>query len=452
MSKCGEQLLIKKHYFLPGLSALSLVFLILIEPQGAIAIEKKGAPSAKTRLEEPSSLTENSRIQTLNQTPATLILESLKSTSSVVLTEKAFSNWWRQQQIDSEVVFSKTPGNTKAPGNFQEVSLKATPGSPLIASLEWVGYALKAGDIISIQLLGHPEFSQKNILIGPDNTITLPLIGKVMVGGSSPETLTNELNRRLAAYLRYPSATVTLEKIAPQRIYILGAVKKPGLHLLDGHDANAPTQVGGTTIAKSDYHLSTALIKAGGLLADADLAHVKVFNLRNLRCQDANIIELLAYGALPNDLALGAEDIVYVPRLAEEQWNHPEVLKLLANSNMGQDTYPVRVYGFVNRPDVYQLNPNEMTLQTVLAKSGIDIDRAQPKHIIIARTLPNQQMLALKVDGTRKDATLFPNDVVIVAKSNWKHLTKSVFGAASAVTMPLANLRYIIDTGNTVTP
>jgi hypothetical protein len=61
-------------------------------------------------------------------------------------------------------------------------------------------------------------------------------------------------------------------------------------------------------------------------------------------------------------------------------------------------------------------------------------------------------MLALKVDGTRKDATLFPNDVVIVAKSNWKHLTKSVFGAASAVTMPLANLRYIIDTGNTVTP
>ncbi len=444
--------MIKQSYFLLRFLALTLSLFILIEAQEVIAIEKNGAPSVKTTVGKSSSVTDNSMTDVLNQAPATLTLESLKSTSSVVLTEKTFSSWWNQQHIDSETTFTKRQGNKSASTNFHPVSLQSNLSSPLEASVEWVGYALKAGDIISIQLLGHPEFSQKNILISPDNTITLPLIGKVMVAGSSPETLTNELNKRLAAYLRYPSVTVTLEKIAPQRIYVLGAVKKPGLHLLDGQDASAPMQVSVTSSSKADYHLSTGLIKAGGLLADADLAHVKVFNLKNLQCHEANIIELLAYGALPNDLALGAEDVIYVPRLAEQQWNHPEVLKLLANSNMGQDTYPVRVYGFVNRPDVYQLNPNEMTLQTVLAKSGIDIDRAQRNHIIIARTLPNQQMLALKVDGTRKDAILFPNDVVIVAKSNWKHLTKSIFGTASAVTIPLANLRYILNSGNTVTP
>ncbi len=393
------------------------------------------------------------------RSPVPFVLNSLKSTSSVVLTEKDFSAWWthflsQNLKPSSEGTLESAkaaPESTPSEDGFHPVSLNKNETRPLRAQAQWLDYHLKPGDVISLQVLSHPEFSLRNILIAPDGTIALPLLGKVTVANHSVESLTDVLTEGFAKSLRHPDVTVSLDKIAPRRVYVLGAVKKPGLYLLDGQDNSLITPAG-VNPAKLDYHLSTALVKAGGLLADADLAHVKVFNLNQASCLEANIVELLAYGALPNDVSLDLEDVIYVPRLEDAQWNHPEVLKLLANSNLGQDTYPIRVYGYVARPDVYQLSPTEMTLQSVLAKAGLDIDKAQPKHIIVARTLPNQQMLALKVDATKKDMILFPNDSVIVSKSNWKHWTKSAFGAAAAITLPAANIKYILDNTNAITP
>jgi polysaccharide export outer membrane protein len=441
--------------FITALCGLALLALSSI--QSAMAMDKVGIPEKPTRSD--SSATRFSWAET-DSNPAPLFLNSLKSTSSVVLTEKDFSVWWTQflaqnskPEAPGEVESAHAGTSTPYPDEtgFHPVSLNKNENRPLLAKAQWQDYYLKPGDVISLQVLNHPEFSLRNILIAPDGTIALPLLGKVNAMNQSVESLTALLTQGFASALRYPVVTVSLDKIAPQRIYILGAVKKPGLYLLDGQDNSSLTPAG-VNPPRLDYHLSTALVKAGGLLADADLAHVKVFNLDKTSCVEANIVELLAYGALMNDVALGLEDVIYVPRLDNAQWNHPEVLKLLANSNLGQDTYPIRVYGYVTRPDVYQLSPTEMSLQSVLAKAGLDIDKAQPKQVIVARTLPNQQMLALKVDATKKDMILFPNDSVIVSKGNWKHWIKSAFGAASAITLPAANIKYILDNTNVVTP
>jgi protein involved in polysaccharide export with SLBB domain len=380
----------------------------------------------------------------LGDFPSTQTMESLKSTSSVVLTDAEFEAWLARQTInlthDSQPIAKKT------------VSYSFNPKQPaLTVGVEWLDYILKPGDTISIQILGHPELSRQHILIGSDNIINLPLLGKIAVTSMSLDSLRNDLSKKLAFYLRYPSVDASLDNIAPQRIFVLGAVKKPGFYRLDGQNMGLPSPPNSNT-SMGDFHLSAALIKTGGVLADADLSHIKIINSRNLIRKQANLFELLAYGALQQDLPIGSEDLIYVPRLPDRQWNHPEVLKLLADSNLGQDTYPIRIYGLVNRPDVYYLIPGEMTLQTILAKAGIDVEKAQRKDIVIARTLPNQQMLAMKVDSRRKDTILYPNDVVIVARSNWKHEIKSLFGTFSSITMPAANLKYILDKGNSVTP
>lgn len=449
--------LILKQNVQKSLAALSVWgALVLLGMQNAMATDLTKGPQPQRPAK--SAVTRFS-LEEAERDPAPLSLSSLKSTSSVVLTNKDFSVWWTQllsqnAKPDPQATLESTQPASSASSpekGFHPVSLSHQENHPLVAKAEWQDYHLKPGDVISLQVLSHPEFSLRNLLIAPDGTIALPLLGKVNIINHSVDSLTAVLTKGFASALRHPAVTVSLDKIAPQRIYILGAVKKPGLYLLDGQDNSSITPLG-VNPPRLDYHLSSALVKAGGLLADADLAHVRVFNLNNASCVEANIVELLAYGALANDVALGLEDVIYVPRLENAQWNHPEVLKLLANSNLGQDTYPIRIYGYVTRPDVYQLSPTEMSLQSVLAKAGLDIDKAQPRHVIVARTLPNQQMLALKVDATKKDMILFPNDSVIVSKGNWKHWIKSTFGAASAITLPAANIKYILDNTNVVTP
>lgn len=393
--------------------------------------------------------------------PAGVSLESLKPTSAVVLTYAQFDAWWNQHIASSKMVVPVSGnGPTLEPMMFQDAVMQSEPGTattvtspkipnslpPLHASTQWVNYTLKIGDVISVQLLGHPELSQKGILISPDGALDLPLIGTVMATGISLDDLRQELGRRFGYYLKYPDVTVTLDKVGAQRAYVMGAIKSPGIYLQDGQDMMAAPNVPNNRL---DYRLSAMLAKAGGILADADLEHIQIFNTQKGIRKQANMLDLLAYGDMNQDLLLEPEDVVYVPRLPDNQWSHPEVLKLLASSTIGQSTYPVRVYGLVTHPDVYQLPPGDMTLQTVLAKAGLDVEKASRHKIFIARTLSNRQMITLPIDATRQDTTLYPNDVVIVSKGNWEHGVKDFFNTIGAITAPAANVRFTVKPGIT---
>jgi protein involved in polysaccharide export with SLBB domain len=388
--------------------------------------------------------------------PAPSSIESLKPTSAVVLTYPQFETWWNQHVASSNMVVPvSSNGATLEPMMFQDAVMQsdAEPKAPdrlppLHASTQWVNYTLKIGDVISVQLLGHPELSQKGMLISPDGALDLPLIGTVMATGISLDDLRQELGRRFGYYLKYPDVTVTIDKVGAQRAYVMGAIKSPGIYLQDGQDASAPITVPNNRL---DYRLSALLAKAGGILADADLEHIQIFNAQKGIRKQANILNLLAYGDMNQDMLLEPEDVVYVPRLPDNQWSHPEVLKLLASSTIGQSTYPVRVYGLVTRPDVYQLPPGDMTLQTVLAKAGLDVEKASRHKIFIARTLSNRQMITLPIDATRQDTTLYPNDVVIVSKGNWEHGVKDFFNTIGAITGPAANVRFVVKPGITQT-
>jgi protein involved in polysaccharide export with SLBB domain len=379
------------------------------------------------------------------------MMESLKPTSAVILTHAEFDAWWSNL---GNTLPGATSENNLVPVSLQDPILPhaATqtlePMPKLKGALQWVDYTLKIGDVLSIQLLGHPELSQKGLLISPDGVIDLPLVGTVMAAGVSMDEMRQELARRFGYYLRHPDVTVSLEKVAPLRAYVMGSVKSPGIYLQEGQDlALAP---GVNPNNRLDYRLSALLAKSGGILGDADLEHIKIFNTQKGRLREANILNLLAYGDMAQDMLLEPEDVVYVPRLPNNQWSHPEVLKLLASSTIGQSTYPVRVYGLVTKPDVYQLSPADMTLQSVLAKAGIDVDKASRYRVYISRTLSNRQMQTLAINSTRQDTVLYPNDVVIVSYGTWEHQVKKLFSAIGAITGPAANVRFVIKPG--VTP
>lgn len=87
-------------------------------------------------------------------------------------------------------------------------------------------YRLGPGDKLQIAVYGEQELSGEQ-LVGPDGTITLPLIGRVPARGRSAAQVSEDIRVRLAdGFVQNPSVAVTI--IAYRPFYILGEVNTPG--------------------------------------------------------------------------------------------------------------------------------------------------------------------------------------------------------------------------------
>jgi protein involved in polysaccharide export with SLBB domain len=87
-------------------------------------------------------------------------------------------------------------------------------------------YALGPGDKLQIVVYGETELTGEQI-VGPDGSLTMPLIGKVAAAGRTVEAVSAEITTRLAdGFVRQPSVAVTITNYRP--FYILGEVNTPG--------------------------------------------------------------------------------------------------------------------------------------------------------------------------------------------------------------------------------
>ncbi|PZU07020.1 polysaccharide biosynthesis/export family protein [Sphingomonas sp.] len=88
------------------------------------------------------------------------------------------------------------------------------------------GYALGPGDKLQINVYGEEELSGEQ-QVGPDGTVTLPLIGRVKASGRAVSDVSEEIRAKLAeGFVHNPSVTVTIQTYRP--FYILGEVNTPG--------------------------------------------------------------------------------------------------------------------------------------------------------------------------------------------------------------------------------
>lgn len=94
-----------------------------------------------------------------------------------------------------------------------------------------------AGDIAETYILGIDDRMSLNVYgeagltgeqqVGPDGSITVPLIGKVQAAGRTVDAVSGEVRERLAmGFLNNPSVSITILTFRP--FYILGEVNRPG--------------------------------------------------------------------------------------------------------------------------------------------------------------------------------------------------------------------------------
>jgi polysaccharide export outer membrane protein len=88
-------------------------------------------------------------------------------------------------------------------------------------------YILQPGDVISISVVEHPEFSGRH-KIRPDGRVNYPVIGEIEVSSLTCAQLVKIMQGKLSSYVNNPVVSVSIEEYYSNKIYIIGAVHQAG--------------------------------------------------------------------------------------------------------------------------------------------------------------------------------------------------------------------------------
>lgn len=200
-------------------------------------------------------------------------------------------------------------------------------------------YRLGVGDIVELNVLQQPSLD-RSLLIRPDGTAVIPLVGEVEMAGltvADAEILVRQKLRLFNNDIIDVSLTVT--EYNALRIYVLGAVISPGSFTFDASPS-----------------LWDVLREAGGVDRDANLAAVRVIsvdgNETSTRTYDLSGL-VTGTGGTPQ-VFLNAGDTVIVPG---------------GDTANATPESGVQVYGGVLAPGTYPIT-EPTRLMTVLMLAG----------------------------------------------------------------------------------
>ncbi|MBV8725728.1 MAG: polysaccharide export protein, partial [Candidatus Eremiobacteraeota bacterium] len=151
------------------------------------------------------------------------------------------------------------------------------------------------GDQLSVAVFGDASLSQ-NVIVLADGSVQYPLVGRVAVGGKTPDEAASLFAARLRRYVRNPVVNVSIAQLGQPNVLVLGDVKTPGKYQL-----------------RSDAKLTDAIAAAGGLantngaFPDARIAD------SNGAVRTVSLESLLQRGDTAADLPLGEGSVVYIP-------------------------------------------------------------------------------------------------------------------------------------------
>jgi len=248
-------------------------------------------------------------------------------------------------------------------------------------------YRIGRQDLLEISVFDVEELSH-TVRVTDDGSITMPLLGRLSVGGLTK----TELERLIAGlleerYVRDPQVTVFVKEYESKKIAVSGAVKTPGSYEMLGRKT-----------------LLEMLSMAGGL--DKDMGReIIIFRREGEGTRRIAVnLEQLVYEADPSlNLVVEAGDILYVPAVEKVR---------------------IFVTGAVKNPDLYEVPRAEpVTVLKAITLAGGTTDRAALKKVQVIRTDANGNRITLVVNlkkikrGKAEDPILYKDDVVLVPES-----------------------------------
>ena len=89
------------------------------------------------------------------------------------------------------------------------------------------GYQIGPEDVVGISVWKEEDL-KKEVLVRPDGAISFPLIGELQAAGKTTAQLQEEITKKLEKFIPDPVVSVSLLRVAGNKIFVIGKVSKPG--------------------------------------------------------------------------------------------------------------------------------------------------------------------------------------------------------------------------------
>jgi polysaccharide export outer membrane protein len=248
-------------------------------------------------------------------------------------------------------------------------------------------YRIGPRDQIQIHVVETADLNQQ-IDVAEDGTISLPLVGTLEAQGLTEAELATRLREMLEARgLRKATVTISVTNFRSRPVSILGAVARPGNHLVAGRATLVEVlmDAGGVTAARGGEIVLRR--RAGNGLSD------------ELRI---SIVDLIEAGSPKLNIPIFAGDLINVP--------------------VARDV-TVYLMGEVSSPGTLTFKPDQqVTLLTAIARAG-GLSENASKKVRILRNSPSGAREEIVVDfrsilnNREPDVVLVDGDLVVVKES-----------------------------------
>lgn len=234
---------------------------------------------------------------------------------------------------------------------------------------------LGAGDVVKITVFGNNDLTVET-RVSEAGSISFPLVGEVKVGGLS----SNQAEKKIAdlldkgGFIRNPQVNLMVTEMQSQQVSVLGQVNKPGRYPVDGKRS-----------------LTDVLAMAGGANEEAADTVILTHTQDGKTTKETiDLLELVRSGDPSKNRELVAGDQVFVERAPR-----------------------FYIYGEVQKPGSYKLEPNMMVLQALSTGGGLS-PRGTERGVRIKRRDANG---VLQIMSVKHDDLLKPDDIVYVKES-----------------------------------
>ena len=244
-------------------------------------------------------------------------------------------------------------------------------------------YILGPGDILNLEVFDSKIFSSK-LLVFSDGTVSLPLLGSLQIEGLNIDSAKHTIKKKLETQLLRPEFKLTLLKMRPLRVSIIGEINKPGIYTF-------PMAQIDNEINSSYRGIPTvvdAIKKAGGINPKANLKNVLLTRYISTENKDIiqkqtklDIFDLVSSGNQSYNLYLFDGDIINVNKTNKSL----DKISKISTSNLLPDKINVYVVGEVKNPGKQTVDSNITLNQAILASGGIIENRASKSSVKLIR-------------------------------------------------------------------
>ena len=129
----------------------------------------------------------------------------------------------QKEQGKSAQAPAKAEADSKA---IETQKQKAKASQPVAAQRQ--GYKIGAGDVLDVLVWNEKDASVQGMVVRADGKISMPFLKDIQVAGFTPTELEIKLKNDLGQYIQDAEVTVLIKSVTSEKIYVMGAVKKPG--------------------------------------------------------------------------------------------------------------------------------------------------------------------------------------------------------------------------------